>query len=117
MTLLRSQRDRKKGTKLVGGQVPLRISHYLTLFSIAEETSNARIIRELLEAWVKERRTYATDSELTDKIALRLNARWKVEKATNQMTFEQFKKGVQKELRDRDMPGVYSAVILQELKP
>ena len=117
MTLLRTQRDRKKGTKMVGGLVPLRISNYLTLFSLAEETSNAKIIRELLEAWVKERRTYASDSELTSKISDRLNARWKVEKLTNQMTFEQFKKGVQKELRDRDVPGVYSVVILQELKP
>lgn len=116
MSLLNKSKYNKQDYKLVGVSLPLRVRNYLTLYTIAKETSKSKILKCLIDSWMAEHREKEPDSELINAIVQRIKIRWKVEKASGKgMPYTDFKNSIEFELHKKEVPELYIKLILQEI--
>jgi len=116
MTILKKEAQRE-GYKLIGASLPSRIHNYLTLYTLARGTTKTKIIKELLQAWIKSVRKSTTDDDLIKEIVAKANDRWQKEKNSKKShkTFDQFCIDLQKELVARDMLDIYIKLVVAGL--
>jgi len=101
MVLLSKKQDRR-GFKLVGASLPVKVHHYITLYTLAKGCSKTKIMKTLLEDWISQK---DTEQELIAKIIQKVNLQWRVIKTGNKpIPFQEFQETMRLELVAKDLP-------------
>ena len=109
-------KSKRKDHKLVGASLPQWVHGYLTLYCLAKGTTKSSIIKERLEAWIKGQREKTSDIVLCTTIACRINEQWMLKKAKlPTVSFTDFKRSVECELRDKGLHDTDIALITSKL--
>jgi len=110
-------KTRADSYKFFGAYLPSRVIEYLTLYCLAKGTTKTKVVKCIMEEWIKKNHEIESDSDLIQQIVQRVNMRWKVEKsAESGLTFNQFKSVVQKELEEKGIKPAYIELIMVEIR-
>lgn len=113
-SILKSDSKRKDYVH-VGAYVPRRVHNYLTLYSLAKDTTKARIIKEIIEGWISGNKPKHSETSLAEELIQRLNMRWKIDKSQGILNFADYKGVVELELKEKGIEKVYATYILSKL--
>jgi hypothetical protein len=115
MGILRAE-SKRKGYKLIGVTVPSYIFEYLTLYILAKETTKAKVLKDIVDKWIKSQRQIDTDQILIKDIVIKLNMQRKINRANGvHQSIEDYKKIVEEELLRKGLKGSYIQLIIAEL--
>lgn len=98
--------------------IPLqsRASNYLTLYSIAKDSTKSKLIRRLIEDFIStEKKLGTNESKLIELVANRLSMQWKIEKANGKISFQDFKNLAKEELEKKGVDHTHISLILIQI--
>jgi len=104
---------RKKKTKLVGVVLSKETFDYFTLYCLAEDTSKAEVMRELLLSHFNES---VSTEELIRKVIRRALLVFDVLKKKKGISLDEFLTSLQKELMEREIDKAYIKVIIANVR-
>jgi len=108
---------KKKDYKLVGAYLSSWVHSYLTLYTLAKGNTKSNVLKELLETWISQQRTFYTDEELIQEIIQRIEIQWKLERKTNPLaSFKKFKEDLRKEFLDKGVKDETVNIIIKEIE-
>jgi len=108
---------KRDDVKLLGAFLPIRLHKYLTFYSLAKGKTKTDVVKDLLYAWMTERREIENDKDLIRDIIARLDIQWKIEKASGKgMTMSEFKDAVRNELFIKGLAEEHIDVIIAEMR-
>jgi len=106
--------SRRRDYKLIGATLPGWMSSYVTLYTLAKGTTKARIVKELVDAWMIRSKIDNSEEELLHEIIMRVNGQWEMVKGDN-MTFTEFKDSLKIELTERGVMSNHINIIINGL--
>lgn len=105
MTILKKKRMDAGSVKkkVVGAYLPLPLIEFLTMYSLCTDTSNAKVIEQLLFNWKKYHENIGLElSGLIDGLIPKVDEAWKALKVANKNArLSSFKRELRKELNNR----------------
>lgn len=98
--------------------MPLRVSNYLEVYSLARGISKSKILTELIQNFIYEKTSLgATEDELILDIAKRTSKEWMKRKSRySSLTFGNYKKGLEKELHRKGLSSLQIDKIIENIK-
>lgn len=116
MEVLKNSKDQIK-KKHVGVYLLPHSHRYMTLYSLAFQTTKNKILSKLVDEWIEKSKKEFPDSELIPKIVNRINVNWKIKKQNGTLlSFIDYKKVVESELMESGINPSYINIILSEIK-
>ena len=108
--------DMHKG-KMLGAYLPHWVHVYISLYALAKRTTKTKVLREIMEAWIRERKSIDTEEELLLSIVDYLNADWEVTKVvTPEISYSAYCDGLRRELRSRGLQKTQIDNIINKLR-
>jgi hypothetical protein len=108
---------KKPDFRIVGARMPLHITHFFTLHTLATGTTKSDILRPLLENWMEQQQTITSEEDLLQMFIGRIDTQWKVEKRSDPLLlFSVFKGNLEKELRDKGIKEEHIKYIIKEIE-
>jgi phage-related protein len=109
--------NEQKDTKLIGMFVHLDIHHYLTVYAIAKGVSKAKVLKDMLSAWITEQKEKCDEDQLSREIAQRAMNKWRINKTRGDETsLSNFKESVGAELKGKGFTPREIKRVLNEMK-
>ena len=110
-------KSKRESHKLVGVSLPSPIHDYMTLYSLAKESSKSKIFKSLLVPWVEKAKERESETALMIAISQRINNRWKIEKSSHaRKDFGSFKDQIILELTRKGLSEDHISYITNKLK-
>lgn len=105
--------------KLVGAYMPPRVISYLVLYGVANGLSKSKVLRNVVEEWIKEQQTQSPIKNLITDIAKIIKTKWKKERLSGgrNVSFTNFMQDVERELLEKGISEVYVKLIIAEVTP
>jgi hypothetical protein len=109
-------RNHKKINKLIGVSIPLWVHNYLSLYSVAKNTTKSNITRGWIDAWYSQVKDRNPPERLIQEIVDTACKQWsKIKKETPEITVLEFKTELEKELMDKGLSSVQIGMITKTL--
>lgn len=91
--------------KYVGVKLPPHIYNFITLYSMAFNTSKSNIFKQIIEDWMDDLKENEVDIySLIDDVTTRINAKWIDHKRKHpRASFSRFKKAIEFELSNKGL--------------
>ena len=105
---------KEKSIRLVGAKMPIWMHEYLTLYALAKSTTKTRVIRYVLENWIRGEREKENDLKLMEEVAKRVNDQRKVQKIPS--PFGDYKTATKQELLISGIRDSYVNIIVLDMK-
>ena len=110
--------NKRKNYKLVGASLPLWVHVYMTLYSVAKNTTKSQILKAQMNEWVMTHQKKENEQVLIDLIVKKLYTLWATEQSLNRrkkLTYERFKSKVARELAAKGIPENFISLIINKL--
>lgn len=109
--------DKKEAMKGVTVYLSSHPNSYLTLYGLAKSKHKAKILRELISAWIIEQRLKESEAQLMRQIAIRINSQWMASKILNPLiSFLEFKEIIRRDLFEKGISPNNIEQILKGVK-
>lgn len=115
MSLLRPESKRKNYVH-IGVYTTPYVHNYLTLYSLAKDTSKSKIVDKLIVNWITQSKLTDNETSLVKEIIQNINNRWKINKSHGICDFDEFKNAVKLELEEKGIKNIYISLILSEIR-
>jgi hypothetical protein len=108
---------KRTGYKLIGMSVHLDVHHYLTLYSLAKGIAKAKLLKNMLDEWIRCQKVKDEDVKLLREIAQRAMIQWKAAKTNGiNRPLTEFKEILSKELLKKRLTEGEIKHILNEMR-
>lgn len=109
--------NHEKAYKLMGVSIPLWVHNYLSLYSVAKNTTKSNIVRGWIDSWYSQVKDKNPQERLVQEIIDAACKQWgKVKKSNPEMTVLEFKTALEKELHDRGLNYAQIGMITKTLR-